>query len=265
MLRTLWHVRGGSLVDELLERVRNCPHETLALGYARLAAIAAADDSCSSRDRRTVRALLRTGLDSDLPVRLLSGRHRNRPGPDHGHPGDPAQHRPAQAGHLPQSVAPSGSLCESGRVRPSLYDHAGGEPAFVALATAHHARCLADPELNHPFSHADGNPRHVRRLAAYWAEVLGGPPQFSELCDDQAGVVHLHAGNGDMTDLGRRFVECFVQAVDDAGLPADPEFRAAMRAYMEWAVADMLSYSDDEAEALTTLPLPHWSWDGLRR
>jgi len=61
-------------------------------------------------------------------------------------------------------------------MRPTLFEFAGGEPAFVALATAHHARCLADPELNHAFSHPDQNPEHVERLAAYWAEVMGGRP-----------------------------------------------------------------------------------------
>lgn len=55
--------------------------------------------------------------------------------------------------------------------RPSLYEFAGGDAAFVALATAHHARCLQDPELSHPFSHPDQHPQHVERLAAYWAEV----------------------------------------------------------------------------------------------
>lgn len=64
-------------------------------------------------------------------------------------------------------------------MRPSLFEHAGGEPAFLALATAHHARCLADPELNHPFSKLDGNPDHIARLGWYWAEVLGGPPLYT--------------------------------------------------------------------------------------
>ena len=65
-----------------------------------------------------------------------------------------------------------------------------------------------------------------------------------------------------MTDLGRRFVECFVAAADDAGLPADPKFRAALRAYMEWAVADVLVYSATNAVVPCGLPMPHWSWDG---
>ena len=146
-------------------------------------------------------------------------------------------------------------------MRPTLFAYAGGQPAFLALATAHHARCLADPELNHPFSHPGQNPHHVERLAAYWAEVMGGPTTFSDSMSDQGAMLHLHSGNGDMSDLGRRFVECFVASADDAGLPADPEFRAALRAYMEWAVDDVLSHGDDLAA--TPAPMPHWSWDGL--
>ena len=57
----------------------------------------------------------------------------------------------------------------------------------------------------------------------------------------------MHAGNGDITDLGRRFVRCFVAAADDAQLPADPAFREALRAYMEWAVDDVLTYSAEDS------------------
>jgi hemoglobin len=78
-------------------------------------------------------------------------------------------------------------------------------------------------------------------------------------------MLQMHAGNGDMTDLGRRFVECFVAAADDAGLPAEPEFRAALRAYMQWAVDDVLSYSAPDVVVPATTAMPHWSWDGLQR
>jgi hemoglobin len=146
--------------------------------------------------------------------------------------------------------------------RRTLFEFAGGEPAVVALAVAHHRRCLEDPELNHPFSHADQNPEHIPRLAAYWVEVLGGPPTFSQSLSDQSAMLHLHSGNGDMSDLGRRFVDCFVQAMDDAALPDDPEFRSIMRAYMVWAVDDVLAYSD-EGSVPSGMAMPHWSWDGL--
>ena len=149
-------------------------------------------------------------------------------------------------------------------MRPSLFEFAGGSPAFLALATAHHARCLADPELNHPFSHADQNPQHIERLAAYWAEVMGGPARYSQSLGSQSSLQRMHAGNGDMSDLGRRFVDCFVLAADDAGLPDDPGFRAALRAYMQWAVDDVLAYSPVGAVVPSRLAVPHWSWDGLQ-
>jgi hemoglobin len=148
--------------------------------------------------------------------------------------------------------------------RPTLFAHAGGAPAFLALAAAHHARCLQDPELNHPFSHPDQHPHHVERLAAYWAEVMGGPPRFSRECGDHSSVLRMHAGNGEMGDLGERFVACFVAAADDVGLPDDPEFRAALRDYMQWAVAEVLSYSPEDATVPAGLAMPRWSWDGLQ-
>jgi hemoglobin len=147
-------------------------------------------------------------------------------------------------------------------VRPTLYQFAGGEAAFLALAQAHHARCLADPELNHPFSHEDQHPQHVERLAAYWGEVLGGPPFYSSSCGDESGVLTLHAGNGDMGDLGERFLDCFVRALDDAELPENTEFREAMRAYMRWAVDTVLSYPEND-DVSPGLPMPRWGWDGL--
>jgi hemoglobin len=149
--------------------------------------------------------------------------------------------------------------------RPSLYEFAGGAPAFLALARAHHARCLADPELNHPFSHPDQDPHHVERLAAYLAEVMGGPSTFSDSYADQSAMLRMHAGNGDMTDLGRRFVDCFVAAADDADLPADADFRESLRDYMRWAVDEVLHYPDDRSTVPTGLPMPRWSWDGPQR
>jgi hemoglobin len=148
--------------------------------------------------------------------------------------------------------------------RPTLFQFAGGEPAFLALAAAHHERCLADAELNHPFSHPDQHPQHVERLAAYWAEVMGGPPAYSQSCGKQSSVLRMHAGNGDITDLGERFLRCFDLAADDAGLPPDEEFRAALHAYMRWAVDDVLSYSDEDAVVAPGVAMPRWGWDGLQ-
>lgn len=156
----------------------------------------------------------------------------------------------------------AGSYASLNAVRPTLYEFAGGMPAFQALAQAHHARCLADPQLNHPFSHPDQHPEHVERLAAYWAEVLGGPPAFSRDCGDHRGVVRMHSGNGDMGDLGDRFVACFLAAMDDVGMPKDAEFRDAMRAYMRWATDEMIGYPERDPVLPPDMPMPKWDWAG---
>lgn len=148
-------------------------------------------------------------------------------------------------------------------MRPTLYEFAGGADAMLRLAHAHHARCLADPELNHPFSHPGQHPEHVERLAAYWGEALAGPPDYTTRCQGtQSELLALHSGNGDLTDLNRRFVECFVAAMDDAGLPEDAEFRAAMRAYMTWAVGEFNGHPHGAEDVPPGLPIPRWSWDG---
>jgi hemoglobin len=158
----------------------------------------------------------------------------------------------------------AGALCECRTVRPTLFEFAGGEPAFLALATAHHRLCLAEPVLSHPFSSPDQHPLHVQRLGQYWAEVMGGPPRFTETSDGgQSSVLRIHSGSGDLTDLNRRFYECFVQALDDAGLPEDPEFRTAMRDYMRWAVEELSAYPDDATPVPERAPMPHWTWSGL--
>jgi hemoglobin len=148
--------------------------------------------------------------------------------------------------------------------RPSLFDFAGGEDAFLALAAATHERCLQDPELNHPFSH-NVSPRHTENLAAYWAEVLGGPTRYSQGLGGHSGMLTIHAGEGAPEDMGTRFAACFIQAMDDAQLPDDPEFRAAMSAYIEWATSEVNAVAPAGTRIEPDLPMPRWSWDGLEK
>jgi len=146
--------------------------------------------------------------------------------------------------------------------KPSVYEFAGGDDAFLALAAVHHQRCLDDPVLNHPFSHP-GDPMHIENLAFYWAEVFGGPPRYSQSHGGHSATLSIHANQGEMDELGERFVACFVQAADDARLPEDPEFRATLRSYMEWAVKEVLEYSPYGAKVPAGLHVPRWSWNGL--
>jgi hemoglobin len=148
-------------------------------------------------------------------------------------------------------------------VEQSIYEAAGGADAFVALATAWHARCLDDPVVSHAFLHPGGHPDHIARLAAYWAEALGGPPDYSGSMADETYVLRLHSGNGEHNDMDDRAIACFVAAQDDAGLPNDERLRAALTDYFRWAIGEMNTHPDSAAGVPAQLPMPHWSWGGL--
>jgi hemoglobin len=78
----------------------------------------------------------------------------------------------------------------------TLYEAAGGLDGFVRLAGAWHERVLADDVVAHAFSHGF-HPDHTARLAAYWAEALGGPAAYSQSYGDETFVVRIHSGNGE--------------------------------------------------------------------
>src|SRR5438128_12540632 len=107
---------------------------------------------------------------------------------------------------------------DSRRARPSLYEFAGGEQAFLALAAATHERCLQDPELNHPFSHGL-SPRHVENLAAYRAEVLGGPPRYSNVHGGHYVTRTIHAGQVAPDQIGDRYETSLIMPAGGAELP----------------------------------------------
>jgi hemoglobin len=144
-----------------------------------------------------------------------------------------------------------------------MYEFAGGDQAFLALAAATTERCLEDPELNHAFSHGL-SPRHNENLAAYWAEVFGGPTSYSRNLGGHGGMLALHAGQGAPDEWGDRFERCFLLAMDDAELPADPDFRRAMHDYIHWATREVNRYSPAGATVEPGRKMPRWSWGGLQ-
>jgi hemoglobin len=146
----------------------------------------------------------------------------------------------------------------------TLFDAAGGLDGVTALAEAWHRHVLADALVAHAFSHGF-DPHHTERLAAYWAEALGGPARYSAACGDETSVVRMHSGNGPHEEMDRRAIECFGQALDDVGLDRAQPVRQVLRDYFAWATTTVMARyhesADDVPEGLT---IPHWSWDGLQ-
>ena len=145
----------------------------------------------------------------------------------------------------------------------TVYDAAGGDDGLLRLAHAWHARVIADEVVGHAFSHGF-HPDHGQRLAAYWAEALGGPARYSADFGDETSVVRVHSGNGPHQDMDRRAIVCFEQALADVSLADDEPVRQVLSDYFAWATTTTMSrYHRSADDVPDGLRIPHWSWDGL--
>ncbi|GAA1722040.1 group II truncated hemoglobin [Kribbella yunnanensis] len=144
----------------------------------------------------------------------------------------------------------------------TLYDAAGGMDGMVRLAHAWHERVLADEVVSHAFSHGF-HPDHTQRLAAYWAEALGGPTAYTGVYSDETTVVFMHSGNGEHLEMDRRAIACFDEALNDVGL-ADP-LKSVLHDYFAWATSvSMARYHGSKDQVPEGMSIPRWSWDGLQ-
>jgi hemoglobin len=145
----------------------------------------------------------------------------------------------------------------------SVYDAAGGSEGLWRLADAWHARVMADEVVSHAFSHGF-QPDHTERLAAYWAEALGGPASYSENYGNESSVVRIHSGNGPHDEMDRRAIDCFDQAMHDVGLAAAEPRRQVLHDYFAWATTTtMARYHESADDVPAGLAIPRWSWAGL--
>jgi hemoglobin len=144
----------------------------------------------------------------------------------------------------------------------SVYAAAGGEAGLRRLASAWHARVVEDEVVAHAFRHGF-HPQHVERLAAYWAEALGGPATYSETYGGETSVVRIHSGNGPHEDMDRRAVACFDDALGDVGIPRDEPLWQVLHDYFAWATTtSMTRYPSSADDVPDGLRIPRWSWDG---
>jgi hemoglobin len=144
----------------------------------------------------------------------------------------------------------------------TVYDAAGGADGMLRLAHAWHARVMADEVVSHAFSHGF-HPEHSQRLAAYWAEALGGPTTYTGRYGDETSVVRIHSGNGLHEEMDRRAIDCFDQALADIGL-TDARLQHVLHDYFAWATTTTMSrYHRSPDDVPYGLRIPRWSWDGL--
>ena len=146
----------------------------------------------------------------------------------------------------------------------SVFEAAGGKDGLERLAAAWHRRVMTDEVVAHAFSHGF-HAHHIERLAAYWAEALGGPPLYSQAFGDETSVVKMHSGNGEHDEMNRRAIKCFDRAIADVGLDDDAKLRRTLLDYFTWATkVTMNRYHASIEDVPAHLTIPRWSWEGLQ-
>ena len=252
---------GGGRMDEIIRAVRECPSGALSVaidgrvarevvdnadrqprievsldGPYRVTGTISLLDEVYNDARRAPGAsrehytLCRCGQSSRMP--FCSGRHREL------HFADPIPDRE--------------------RV-PSLFEWAGGLPALTRLTRRfYEAHVPADALIGPLFARSGSD--HPERVAAWLAEVFGGPNIYSSTYGGFTGMMTSHLGRHFSEPQRARFVELLCKSADDVGLPADPEFRAAFVAYLEWGSRIATETSRPGARPPRNMQMPVWGW-----
>jgi hemoglobin len=141
----------------------------------------------------------------------------------------------------------------------TLYEFAGGDEALHRLEELFYTKVLDDPVLRSVFPAR--RPSHVEHLTWFTAESFGGPDRFTTGLGFQYIIdVHRHLT---ITDEQReRFVVLYLEAIDEAGLPDDDAFRAAVREHLEFGarVAQQNSHAETDDQLHPIREVPAWTW-----
>jgi hemoglobin len=128
---------------------------------------------------------------------------------------------------------------------PTLYEWAGGRDALERMIGYFYDRVERDDLLSSLFP-GGVSAAHREHVTTWWCEVFGGPAGYTERLGGYPAMLAHHR------DLGL--------AADDADLPSDPEFRAALVGYLEWGTRLAMHNSQPGADVVPQAPVPRWGW-----
>ncbi|HEX4609507.1 MAG TPA: group II truncated hemoglobin [Urbifossiella sp.] len=143
--------------------------------------------------------------------------------------------------------------------QPSLYEWAGGSDAFARLIGAFYDRVEADSLLS-PFFPGGVSQAHREHVTAWWVEVFGGPDDYTSAHGGYESMLAHHRDLGITAEQRLRFATLMSRAADDAELPDDAEFRAALVGYLEWGTRLAVHNSQPGADVAPHAPVPRWGW-----
>ncbi len=238
---------SGARMDELVRAVRDCPSGALSLAF----------DGKEARDLvdwhgQRERAIQVT---QDGPYRVTGGiplvnargvRESRAAGSSREH------YALCRCGHSQNKPFCSGmhwyvefrDPVRAPGAEPSLFEWAGGLPALTRMTRLLYEKHVPGDDLLAPLF-ATMPPEHPGREAAIIAEAFGGPAASQE---DRAAAAMRQ---GLSEEQRARWVTLAGHAAEEARLPADPGFRAALASYLEWS---------SRAGGADAAAPPRWDW-----
>jgi hemoglobin len=145
---------------------------------------------------------------------------------------------------------------------PTLYEWVGGIEALKRLTKRFYEHVDEDELLEPVFAHMDA--AHSEHVAAFLAEVLGGPTSYSEQHGGHPHMIQKHLNRHLTHEKRRRWVELLLATADELGLPDDPEFRSALVGYLEWGSRLAVINSQPGAAVDHDAPMPKWGWGEVK-
>jgi truncated hemoglobin YjbI len=142
---------------------------------------------------------------------------------------------------------------------PTLFEWCGGLPALTRMTRRFYEKHVPQDPLLAPLF-AGMAPDHPQRVARWLGEVFGGPKFYSETYGGYDRMISQHVGKALTEERRARWVELMCRSAEEAGLPADAEFQAAFRAYLEWGSRLALENSQPGAKPPPNMPMPRWWW-----
>jgi hemoglobin len=142
---------------------------------------------------------------------------------------------------------------------PSIYEWAGGRPAFERWLGCFYDLVEQD-ELLAPVFGGTVTEAHRAAATAWWCEVMGGPADYTERHGGYRHMLARHLRLAITAEQRLRFVTLLSLAADRSGLRDDPELRAALMGYAEWGTRLAVANSTPDARPVTEAPVPRWGW-----
>ena len=246
---------SGGRMDELVRAVRDCPSGALSLAF----------DTVEARDLTDWHGVREQAIEitQDGPYRVTGGLPlTDAAGADVPRAAGSSREHYAlcRCGHSQNKPFCSGmhwyvefrDPVRRPGAEPTLFEWAGGLPALTRMTRLLYEKHVPADDLLVPLF-AAMPPGYPQREAAVMAEAFGGPAGgqggFGARPPRASRAAAQASGRPGLTEEQRaRWVALAIRAADDAKLPADPQFRAALTSYLEWS-----SRAGDT-------PPPAWDW-----